>query len=93
MEPKYGVWVIRSEDELLCPIAFLPAKTLLEMVDIVEQYPDEKYSKEEDRIETGQQQEELVRQGQSPEEKKLVRKLDNRILPIACLLYLFACES
>ena len=73
--------------------AFLPAKTLLEMVDIVEQYPDEKYSKEEDRIETGQQQEELVRQGQSPEEKKLVRKLDNRILPIACLLYLFACES
>lgn len=26
------------------------------------------------------------------EEKKLVRKLDNRILPIACLLYLFACR-
>jgi hypothetical protein len=24
-------------------------------------------------------------------EKKLVRKLDNRILPIACLMYLFAC--
>lgn len=29
---------------------------------------------------------------QSFEEKRLVRKLDNRILPIACLLYLFACE-
>lgn len=26
------------------------------------------------------------------EERALVRKLDNRILPIACLLYLFACE-
>jgi len=27
------------------------------------------------------------------EEKRLVRKLDRRILPITCLLYLFACES
>lgn len=27
------------------------------------------------------------------EEKKLVQKLDRRILPIACLLYLFACWS
>lgn len=26
------------------------------------------------------------------EEKRLIRKLDRRILPIACLLYLFACE-
>lgn len=26
------------------------------------------------------------------EEKRLVRKLDNRILPIACFLYLFACK-
>jgi hypothetical protein len=29
----------------------------------------------------------------SVEEKGLVRKLDQRILPIICLLYLFACES
>lgn len=28
---------------------------------------------------------------ESPEEKRLVRKLDKRILPITCLLYLFAC--
>jgi hypothetical protein len=26
------------------------------------------------------------------EERRLVRKLDNRILPITCLLYLFACQ-
>jgi len=26
------------------------------------------------------------------EEKRLVRKIDLRILPITCLLYLFACE-
>lgn len=29
----------------------------------------------------------------SPEEQRLVRKLDTRILPIVCILYLFACES
>lgn len=28
----------------------------------------------------------------SPEERRLVRKLDSLILPIACILYLFACE-
>lgn len=27
------------------------------------------------------------------EERRLVRKLDQRILPITCLLYLFACQS
>jgi hypothetical protein len=26
------------------------------------------------------------------QERKLLRKLDKRILPILCLLYLFACE-
>lgn len=26
-------------------------------------------------------------------EKRLLRKLDGRILPILCVLYLFACES
>ena len=30
---------------------------------------------------------------QTPEEKALVWKLDKRILPITCLLYLFACAS
>ena len=28
----------------------------------------------------------------SVEERHLVRKLDGRILPIACLMYLFACQ-
>jgi len=28
----------------------------------------------------------------SAEERRLVRKLDGRILPIACLMYLFACQ-
>ena len=28
----------------------------------------------------------------TPEEKRLVRKLDRRILPIVCLMYLFACK-
>jgi hypothetical protein len=28
----------------------------------------------------------------TPAEKKLVQKLDARILPITCILYLFACE-
>ena len=28
----------------------------------------------------------------TPEEKRLVRKLDMRIMPIACIMYLFACE-
>lgn len=28
----------------------------------------------------------------SPEERRLVRKLDGRIMPIACILYLFACK-
>ena len=26
------------------------------------------------------------------EERRLVRKLDMRIMPIACIMYLFACE-
>ncbi len=29
----------------------------------------------------------------SEDEKALVRKLDRRILPLACLLYLFACKQ
>ena len=29
----------------------------------------------------------------SVEERKLVRKLDRRILPIICFMYLFACEQ
>lgn len=28
----------------------------------------------------------------TPEERRLVRKLDGRIMPLACVLYLFACR-
>lgn len=35
----------------------------------------------------------LVTAEQSPEERKLVARLDMRILPITCLMYLFACEQ
>jgi hypothetical protein len=35
----------------------------------------------------------LIHKEKTIEERKLVRKLDVRILPITCLLYLFACKS
>lgn len=60
------------------------------MADNVDQpysLPDEKYSKEDRIVVNGKQ-----RDPQNPEERKLVRRLDKRILPITCLLYLFACE-
>lgn len=80
---------------LLLTSHFLPAKMSLEMADNAEKPydSDEKASKEApfENAETGKPQEELVRQEQSPEEKRLVRRLDMRILPITCLLYLFAC--
>jgi len=31
-------------------------------------------------------------ESRAAEERRLVRKFDNRILPLACLLYLFACK-
>jgi hypothetical protein len=35
----------------------------------------------------------ILREGSmSVEERRLLRKLDRRILPITCLLYLFACQ-
>jgi hypothetical protein len=63
------------------------------MSDIVEKdvgYADEKG--QESQSETAPSDKE-VRLEKSPEERKLVRKLDVRILPITCLLYLFACRS
>lgn len=41
--------------------------------------------------ESGDQQKTPLTEEELEEERKLVRKLDFRILPIACLLYLFAC--
>lgn len=44
-----------------------------------------------DTISTDYGHERTRREELSQEEKDLVRRLDWRILPIACLLYLFAC--
>ena len=54
-------------------------------------YASEKlYSERVD--ESDDQQKVPLTEGELEEERKLVRKLDLRILPIACLLYLFACK-
>lgn len=40
-------------------------------------------------------QSDAQREGEGPvsvDERRLVRKLDRRILPITCLMYLFACQ-
>lgn len=50
---------------------------------------DEKTAYNEDKIETIPAVGEL---DTSEEERRLIWKLDKRILPILCLLYLFACE-
>ncbi len=62
-----------------------------------QQVDSEKYGADEVQVERASstrssqvQHKEFV---MSDEEKRLVRKLDIRIMPIACILYLFACES
>ena len=57
--------------------------------------PDEKLHIKHDEAVTEPQ---IVRSDAQPEgpvsveERRLVRKLDRRILPITCLMYLFACQ-
>jgi hypothetical protein len=61
------------------------------MSDVVEKdtgYADEKGQEFQSEMATSEKQVDE----KSLEETKLVRKLDVRILPIACLLYLFACK-
>jgi hypothetical protein len=50
-------------------------------------YADEKGRESQSDTE----EQDVLPKEKTPEETKLVRKLDARILPITCLLYLFAC--
>ncbi|KAI0792392.1 MFS general substrate transporter [Abortiporus biennis] len=58
-------------------------------------YADEKTTV--DQVETGSVKEELPAPATTyegtPEEKALLRRLDMRIMPLACILYLFACKT
>lgn len=40
-----------------------------------------------------EQQVEYAQQSRDEDEKRLVRRLDKRIMPMICAMYLFACES
>lgn len=60
---------------------------------------DENLRVKRDKAATGAQSVQLdvqpgseVPVSESEEERRLVRKLDRRILPITCLMYLFACQ-
>jgi hypothetical protein len=59
------------------------------MSDVIEKSAG--YTDEKGQVESASDQETALHKGKTPEEKKLVRKLDVRILPITCILYLFAC--
>jgi hypothetical protein len=57
--------------------------------------PDEKLHIKRDEDVTEPQSVQSDVQPEEPvsvEERRLVRKLDRRILPITCLMYLFACQ-
>jgi MFS family permease len=58
------------------------------MSDVIEKSAG--YADEKGQVESASDQETALHKGKTPEEKKLVRKLDVRILPITCILYLFA---
>jgi hypothetical protein len=52
---------------------------------------DEKYDLKPDSAVRGSAGTDSEVQHEGDEERRLVRKLDRRILPITCLMYLFAC--
>lgn len=60
---------------------------------IIQTNQDVKLTKDyDDKIESSLESSQPTDAEKLFEEKRLVRKLDNRILPITCLLYFFACE-
>ncbi len=52
---------------------------------------EEKNSDELKHIEARLESVELANDVDDEDERRLVKKLDRRVLPIACLMYLFAC--
>lgn len=63
------------------------------MSDVVEKRTDFAYSDEQGQdSQFDPESDKRVPLIHTPAEKKLVQKLDARILPITCILYLFACE-
>ena len=62
------------------------------IIHAIEEKPDPDLVQIEKAVEDHDQDEQFWL-SRAAEEKRLVRKLDKRILPIACLMYLFACKS
>ena len=61
---------------------------------VLDEKPDEKpdVKPDEAAFEPSSVQSDVQPRVPSVEERRLLRKLDRRILPITCLLYLFACQ-
>ncbi len=56
-----------------------------------ENFVEEKQAEDVDGVPDEGEMISATRYEGTPEERKLVRKLDGRIMPLACVLYLFAC--
>lgn len=59
---------------------------------VLDEKPDVKRDLDESAFEPSSVQSDVQPRVPSVEERRLLRKLDRRILPITCLLYLFACQ-
>lgn len=86
-----------SELDLPLDPLHLPSVTLhIAMAHVGRQDDAKGYSSSDEKVEIASEEvrpeEVLPSVEELEEEKRLVRKLDKRILPFACLLYLFACE-
>ncbi len=56
-------------------------------------FKDENSKLVEDQVDNIPAAEDEMKIALRTEERRLVRRLDERILPLACFLYLFACMS